>query len=201
MPKIRADTLNNMAFFGFTHARTVTVPSAMDFLRNNFTTGSVRFRKASRRPGSVAMVGSVQEYMAVQELGRAAWEVGHVPTKDARISKNVGKRVSRAQRLKTSNWGAGTIVRGNRAAFIRIKQAQRSGDKGPFRMEIDGKHGKQEGLFRLKGTGPNALRMFHNVSITKVKITKRPWLAPIIPPTLAKGRLFAERNFNRFLKS
>ena len=72
MPEIRKQTLNQMAFRCFTLIRMDggTLDRAFD-LRNKFTQRSVIFTKASTRPGSVSMVGSVQEYLAVQEEGEA----------------------------------------------------------------------------------------------------------------------------------
>lgn len=202
MPDIRAQTLNNMAFNTFTLTRAAggTIDRNFD-LRNRFTQGSVRFTKAAKRPGSVSIVGSVQEYMAVQEFGEDSHEVGHIPTDDARITKNVKKRVSAKQKLSRGNFGdTGPLIIGNRQAFVKIRQLQRSGGKGPMKMRIRGKHGTQEGVYRLAGRGGSTLRMIHNISKDKVKIKKRPWLRPAAIISVDKGLKFFVRNFNRRLR-
>ena len=202
MPEIRAQTLNNMAFNTFTLTRMDggTIDRNFD-LRNKFTQGSVRFAKAAKRPGSVSIVGSVQEYLAVQEFGEDKHDVGHIPTDDARMQKNRGKRVSGKQKLSNKNFNeAGPLVIGNRAAFIKIRQRQRANSKRPMRLRINGKHGTQEGLYRLVGRGGTTLRMIHNVSKEKVKIKKKPWLRPAAIISAEKGLKFFVRNFNRKLR-
>ena len=203
LPIVRMQTLNNMAdhAWGLTQGPSGTIDRSFD-LRNGYTQGSVFRKKANRSPKSVSMVGSVQDYMRVQELGQSNYDVGHVATDDARISKNHGKRVTRRRKLSKQNFGdAGPTVRGNRAAYIRIKQAQRKGEKGPFRMIITGKHGTQEGLYLLAGRGGKDLRMIHNVSKEKVDIKQKPWLMPAALGGQERGLKFFIRNFQRFLKN
>lgn len=200
---IRMRTLNNMAFtaWSLTQGPGGTIDRAFE-LRNKFTERSVRFKKANTNLGSFSMTYSVQEYMAVQEFGQNVYNVGHIPTTDARVSKDQKKVISRPKKLSRGNFGrAGSKVRGNRAAYIKVKQAQRAGDKGPFRMEIRGKHGTQEGLYILdRSNSDNPLRMIHNVSKDKVKIKRKPWLRPPALVAAKMGLSFFVQNYQRELK-
>lgn len=210
MPKIRAQTLNNMA--GHTWALTRLEGGTLDRtfkLRNKFTQGAVRFTKASARPGSVAITGAVNygrsddgigpgDYLAIQEGGERRHRVGHVPTDAARITKNKGKRVASRQKLSNKNFGeAGALIVGNRQAFIAIKQRLRTGNRQPLRMRLKGKHGTQEGLYRMKGQD---LVMMQNVSKKTVSIDKKPWLRPAAIIATERGFRFFVRNFNRHLR-
>lgn len=199
MPSVRAATLNNMAFNAMALARSKTIKDVMT-TRNKFTAGSVRFIKARKVAGSVSVVGSVQGYMAEQEFGKASKEVSHVPTDDARIQKSRARVPSTRQRMRRKNWGRPGVILGNRQAMIAIKAAQSEGEKGPFFMQIRGKRGIQRGLYRLRGTGGNSLRMFHNVSINRVNLKARPWLRPAALAQVRVGMRFFIDNFKRQLR-
>lgn len=211
-PLLRARTLNNMAFHSFTEA-TRRPGGTLDRsfnLRNTHAQKAVRFTKATTRLGSVAIVGAVNygqgailpgDYLAAQEFGQNKLNVGHIPTMDARITKNQAKRVSRTQHLSRRNFGSdktGPVVRGNRAAFIAVKQWKRKGGKGTRKMIISGKKGTQMGLYRLK---KGKLRMIQNVSKDKVDIKQKRWLRPAAIMGLERGKRFAARNLNRMLKA
>lgn len=201
LPIVRAQTLNDMAFAGMFQIRGVILPKNY-ILRNHWTRGSIQVRKAGRQLGSIAKLGSTNPYMITQELGDSSYEVGHIATDEARTARSHEKRVAPKRRLSRRNFGgSGTMTKGNREAFIRVKQALRTRDKGTFRMEISGKHGTQEGLYKLKfSDNSDPLKMIHNVSKEKVRIKPKPWLAPVTPYLLGRGRKFFEKNFNRWLR-
>lgn len=217
MPEIKAQTLNNMAW----ETRALTGGSggtiARNFhIRNKFTQAAVIVSQASRRPGSVAIVGAVNigrsndgvgpgDYLAVQEFGDSSHVVGHIPTDDARIAKSPSKRTSARKHLSKANFSdekTGGLVTGNRQAMWLIKKRLRTpgGKKRPLRLKIRGKHGVQEGLYKLDGPRSKPLRMIQNVSKKKVKIKKKPWLLPAALVSSKRGQRFFIRNFNRHLR-
>jgi hypothetical protein len=198
VPTLKRNTLNDMARYSQKLAK---LNFANKFeQRNTFSIRSIWIRKATKSPNSFSAVGSVQQYMADQEFGDANHKISSIPSNEARIQRNPKRVVSRPRRLR--NLGTAKFkARGKRNVFIAIKQAQRAGEKGPFKFEMKDKKGNRAGLYILRGGRRNTrLRLIHDISKPTVNLRSRPWLTPAIPPTIKQGEIFFKRNLNHFIK-
>jgi hypothetical protein len=193
-PELKRDTLNDLAFISRSTAQKNI--SKEFIIRNNFTTGSVRVNKATDAKGSYAEMGSVQDYMRIQELGDTE-KISSIPTNAARVQKLKEKRIIVPLRLSK----LGTlphIAAGKKNAMIAIKiAAKKSGKIKPMVLNINGR----PGIFRLEGPRKK-LKLFkiHDLSRKHVEIKKKPWLTPAVQKTEKFAQRVFVRNANKYFK-
>lgn len=167
--------------------------------RNQFTARSVQVDQARTLAVSrqAAVVGSIADYMADQELGgtkrmggkhgvpiATSYAAGQgmdsqprtrLPRKPNRM-QNISLRRGRTKRPKNSR----------QALLFKVQDAVKSGRRQIFH---DGRGNKKQGIFKVvggsksfkRGWPRNAkLRMLWDMSEQSVRVPKDPWLAPTV---------------------
>lgn len=183
------DTLNELAFRGMQIARGHIQRKMV--LRNNWTRGSIQFRKTTALPVhlQVSSFGSTEEYMADQEFGgvkRTNGKVG-VPITTSFAAGQEGQR-PRTKVAKSANQMRNIQLRkGGRKGLSKkaknasaISQAAGSGNKLAY-LEF----GRTKGIFRIEGGKRNpSVKMIQDLSRKSITIKPNPWLAPSHQRTL-----------------
>lgn len=195
-PTLRRNTLNDMARDSKVNAKKLVGKKFIN--RNKFTVNSIRDRRATNSLTSVSKVGSLQKYMADQELGENSLEVGHIPTDKARTSGSNRKPVRRPNRM--NKLGKATRRANGRVAVRKQIQAARiAGDRGPFKFTFPGKKGRVKGLFILPANRRKTIVMIQDLSKSHVKIKRKRWLEPSTLRTLKKGKKIFKKNLKFFV--
>ncbi len=196
-PEVNRKTLNNMVYHSYQMAQANVAKTFTN--RNTWTKRMLGYQKAGRSFGSYAVVGSREEYMADQELGDASHDVPNIPTILARTSKNPNKLVSRKKRLR--NYSAAklevTTVSDLQTMMAIAKRRKEKGEVYKLNYMRNGKRVK--GLAEYRHRGPRKLVLIHNLSKKKVKINSKPWLSPVVKPTMDLAPTFFAKNLSAYL--
>lgn len=208
LARMHTDTVNDMAFDAMRIARLPSGTLDRTFrLRNKYTQRAVRVQKAKPGPKAVAITGAVNfgegkvkagDYLKDQEFGNSRYQIGHLPTDDARTQKNSDKRVAARQKVKQTNFPQKSTIVGKRQAMIAIKQQKRGRARTPLKIRMSGKRGTQTGLYRINPAGK--LRMIHNISQKRVSLKKRAWLRPAANAATISGRRRLNEKIAKFLR-
>lgn len=156
--------------------------------RNRFTAQSVQVDKARSLVVSrqEAIVGSIADYMEVQEFGGTKTKTGKEGVAIA-TSYSAGQGEGQAPRTrlprKANKFGSFRLRGGSKRGATRkqqniaaIKQAAGSGNKFIF-LDL----GRTKGIFKVTGGKRRSkIKMVHDLSRNSVRIPKNPWLAPSV---------------------
>lgn len=183
--KASRDTVNAMAFSAM---REYKGQIREDFInRNKWTVNSVRVEKATgTNPRTQeARVGSVADYMGVQESGglkrpsKGADGVS-IPTGYSAGQKGQKPRTRlprAANALRAINLERRQRIKGSRKLknWVTVRDAAHRGQKFVY-LNL----GRSKGIFRVLGKGPRArVEMVHSLGRKTVRIAPNPMLEPI----------------------
>lgn len=198
LPFATKNTLNQAAFTAQRTARE-DVAKTMT-LRNRFTERSIQVEQTRTLNirQQAAIVGSIADYMEVQEFGGTKSKTGKegvaIPTaysagqgEGAQPRTRLPRKPNKLSniRLQRSNKGRGSRRQRN---LVAIKQAASSGSKYVF-LDL----GRRQGIFKVTGGKRRPkIRMVHDLSRDSVTIPRNPWLGPAVAATVPKiPRLYA----------
>lgn len=156
-----------------------------DFInRNPWTKRSIRVNKGNTRDLQ-ASVGSMQEYMAKQELGGTEKATGKhgiaIPTsyssgegENARPRRKLPRRPNKLKNINLKN--STGRARGRKAQnVVKVKMAAKKGGNKVIFMNTR----KGKGLFRVTGGKRRPkVKMIHDLSRKSITIKRREWLRP-----------------------
>lgn len=178
IPVATRNTINIAAERTQKRAKFRELPRKM-ILRNKFTQGSIRVRKArgNRISRQAAEVGSLQQYLADQEFGSVKREPG-LPTtvasgegRGARPRRRLPRRAQSAKQIQLGKKERFPHARNRKALnAAKIHRAQRQRKKHVY-LEF----AKSEGLFRITR---RKLDLVVETSHTVARIPPNPWLHP-----------------------
>ena len=190
LPFATKNTLNQAAFMAQREARE-GVRKTMT-IRNQFTERSIQVDQARTLNirQQAAIVGSIADYMEVQEFGgfkaRKGKEGVAIPTSySAGQGEGVQPRTRLPRkpnrmaniRLQGRSKGRGSRKQRN---FVAVKQAASSGSKYVF-LDL----GRRKGIFKVTGGKRRPkIKMVHDLSLQSVTIPKSPWLGPAVAATV-----------------
>lgn len=182
MPHAIRDTLNMLAFSA---RRDMQRRMGQQMtLRNRYTTRSIAVDKARgvMVPAMESRVGSLQPYMATQELGGTVSSKGRhgvtIPTStasgegmSARPRKRLVRRANWLSAIRLAGRGSGSAKQRN---AIAISRAIRSGTRTAF-LDL----GQRKGIVRIMGGKRRPkVRMLWDMSKRSVRIKANPTLQP-----------------------
>jgi len=205
-PKATRNTLNKAAFSAQRIARK-DIGGGMT-LRNKFTQRSILVDKARglNPRNQIALVGSTADYMETQEFGGSKSRRGKVgigiPTgyssgegENATPRKKLPRRPNQVANIRLSARKPRARSR-KRRNIAKVRLARQTNSRFVF-LHLR----RSKGIFKVVGGKRNPkIKMVHNLSKTRVRIPKNPWLRPAaekaqrLMPSFFRESLNAEIN-------
>lgn len=176
IPFAVASTMTGAAFATQRAGRDIVAEKMIQ--RNSYTRKSIQVDKA--RPGRPAVVGSVADYMAVQEFGGTKADPVIATSYSAGLAEGTKPRTrlprkpNKMASIQLKRGGSASAMTRRRRAMVKVKEAAENRDKFVY-LDL----GKRKGIFKvLGGKRKPRIRMVHDLSRSSVTIPKTPWLQP-----------------------
>ena len=190
-PFATKNTINQSAFMAMRESKE-NVRSNM-ITRNKFTERSIQVEQTRTLNVNrqAATVGSIADYMEVQEFGGTKTKRGKVGVpiattvasgegEGAQPRRRLPRRPNMIQSIRLGHNRAKARTKGQKN-FIAIQQAATTGRKFVF-LDLQ----EHPGIYRITGGKKNPrIKLIHDMSKQSVSIPRNPWLAPAVKKTEA----------------